>query len=737
MGFSTSMRKGYSYLFAILMLATSLAGCLGSEDIENTEVEEELEVEDTEPASDNNEDIVEEPEPVVRNWWCSSSGMGGHHVDPAYEGMTKGELSDEDCQSVNEQFAAAIAWAMQWPTLGEAEDDEFHMVVDYVEGMGTHHTRIGNFSMDDDFDPRDPEFPGTRMDSVFEYDKPEFLMYSGTESNSTLVGFAWYVKTNSTTPPEGFAGDNDWWHRHGSLCFRDETFQAAGEDLSDEECESGPATNVHLHDYWMVHAWIIEPWLQQYDVFANYHPCLSQEGPITDSGDHCWMEAMHGGMHEHEEEEQEEEKETPDDTEDGPCTIYANEGLQSTPNPSDWPIIVDDEWLYADGLTDIIYNESQDPDTAWDDDQSDDMASEEQEEIEDWMCGYYFGVKVPDGYDDTTKDYPVVIFLHGGHTSSAGEGHWLSGQFHIPDEDPYILVIPTKKEWDWEPQKILDLLTDVKSNLRVNEDRVYLTGLSMGGRGTFIVGSALPDQFAALMPLSPHHDPYSYVSLAADVSHLPIWMSFGNIDIVSSYYMATEMVDALEEEGAYIDFVTLEGWGHWGWEYLYSNEWVIDWLLAQERGTPHRYSPGITMQLELTLLDDETGTPVADKEVWIYHTYMDGQYYWPAEDLPVYDTEVDAAIDEVGSDGCSCWKLVTNESGVIILDTIVPGFEGGEGVSHIHLAWIEDFGDGVLLFDSVSEDFIEIYQSLYGDHVFYIETEMVDGVVHGQTVVNL
>ena len=96
MGFSTSMQKGYSYLFAILMLTTSLTGCLGSEDIENTEVEEELEVEETKLASDNNEDIEKEPDPVVRNWWCSSSGMGGHHVDPAYEGMTKGELSDED-----------------------------------------------------------------------------------------------------------------------------------------------------------------------------------------------------------------------------------------------------------------------------------------------------------------------------------------------------------------------------------------------------------------------------------------------------------------------------------------------------------------------------------------------------------------------------------------------------------------------------------------------------------------
>ena len=122
------MNKLYVAGIAFLL---SFTGCI--EDDKDTELEEEWEVEDTEPASD----IEKEPEPVVRNWWCSSSGMGGHHVDSAYENMTKGELSDEDCQLVNEQFAVAIAWAMQWPTLGEAENDGFHMVVDYVEGMGT------------------------------------------------------------------------------------------------------------------------------------------------------------------------------------------------------------------------------------------------------------------------------------------------------------------------------------------------------------------------------------------------------------------------------------------------------------------------------------------------------------------------------------------------------------------------------------------------------------------------
>ena len=58
-------------------------------------------------------------------------------------------------------------------------------------------------------------------------------------------------------------------------------------------------------------------------------------------------------------------------------------------------------------------------------------------------------------------------------------------------------------------EKISDLILDVSSNLKIDENRIYLTGLSMGGRGTFIVASELSDTFAAIMPFSPHHTPYS------------------------------------------------------------------------------------------------------------------------------------------------------------------------------------------------------------------------------------
>ena len=238
----------------------------------------------------------------MRPWWCHSTGTGhgegqehGDHLAPAYYGLTKGMLSWQDCIDVSEQFGDAIEWAMQWPTVADAEADGFHMAVDYVEGMGTHHVRLGDFSMDADFDPLDPEFPDTRMDGVFDFGQPEFLMYASSAQDAELVGFAWYVKTDPENPPTGFPGDNDWWHVHQVLCFTNSSFQAVGEDITDEECHSRGGTNVHLDDYWMTHAWIIEPWLTEFDVFTNHHPCLKQEGAESDQEDSCWEEASGTG----------------------------------------------------------------------------------------------------------------------------------------------------------------------------------------------------------------------------------------------------------------------------------------------------------------------------------------------------------------------------------------------------------------------------------------------------------
>jgi len=295
------MRSSAS-LLVLLLLSASLSGCMVEDDVvdEGKYIVDESELIDPEgPDYCGDFDGDGEPDcplsgyiPDTNPWWCNSTGIGGHHVDSSYEGMTKGELSSELCEILTYELKDAIEWSAQWPTLGDAEDAGYTMAVEYIEGMGTHHVMLNNFSMTSpDFNAEEPDFPGTRIDDVFEHEKPEFLMYGGEDRDSQLVGFAWLVHAPVDSPPEGFTGENDWWHRHESLCFRPSDFFMRGADINDETCENRDGVNVNLEEYWMVHAWIVRPWLTYDDVFTNHHPCLHEDGPEEDLEADCWGES--------------------------------------------------------------------------------------------------------------------------------------------------------------------------------------------------------------------------------------------------------------------------------------------------------------------------------------------------------------------------------------------------------------------------------------------------------------
>ena len=286
-----------SIVISILFLTSSLSGCISEDSIDRNFIEDESELyEDEELAVCGDLDGDGELDcplsgyiPNTMPWWCNSTGIGGHHVDPYYEGMEKDELNNSDCENLTEEFQSTLEWASQWSTLSDAESSGFHMMVGYTEGMGTHHTRIGNFSMNnDDFDKSNPEFPGTSIDENFDYSKPEFLMFAGEDADSELVGFAWLVKAPENSPPSGFTGDNDWWHRHESLCFQIDIMLVQGEDLTNAQCSDRGGENVLLGEYWMVHAWIVRPWLTTGDVFTNHHPCLTDDGAVTEDNHDCW-----------------------------------------------------------------------------------------------------------------------------------------------------------------------------------------------------------------------------------------------------------------------------------------------------------------------------------------------------------------------------------------------------------------------------------------------------------------
>ena len=256
-----------------------------------------------------------------------------------------------------------------------------------------------------------------------------------------------------------------------------------------------------------------------------------------------------------------------------PCNVTASMGLNSTNNPIEWSEFQSGTWLSVDGLTAVSYT-------------ADDYDNETEIVVDqrlDWMCGYTYSVKIPPAYN-SSYSYPVFAFLHGDIYDLNFYNNFLTNNFHMPEDDKYIIVRPSKLELDWDPKKVLDVIEDVKSNLNVDDDRVYLTGYSMGGRGTFIVAAALPEYFAAIMPLQPHHEPYSYLTLAEDVAHLPVWMSHGTNDSTSSYDMAAKMAENLSNLGSEIEFQTVVGGEHGGYLVIYNNPEIMQWILSHVRG---------------------------------------------------------------------------------------------------------------------------------------------------------
>ena len=134
------MRSSVS-LVVLLLLSVSLSGCLAEEDTieEGRFIVDESELIDPE-GSDYCGDFDGDGQPDcplsgyipdTNPWWCNSTGIGGHHVDLAYEGVTKGELGAELCEKLTYELKDAIEWEAKWPTLGDAEDTRYKMKEEY------------------------------------------------------------------------------------------------------------------------------------------------------------------------------------------------------------------------------------------------------------------------------------------------------------------------------------------------------------------------------------------------------------------------------------------------------------------------------------------------------------------------------------------------------------------------------------------------------------------------------
>jgi hypothetical protein len=229
-------------------------------------------------------------------WWCNSTEEIPVTQGPAvgttdwYAGTHKAPLTWSQCKGMSAQFDLARAYALQWPTEGAAEADGWKMATSYVPGMGTHHVRGGitpAMLADPSFNRLDPVLDAVGLDDVFDPTKPEVLQYDGNTASAKLVGFDYYVRTDTGLPPEGFPGNTDWWHHHPWICYRNADAAMIGFNTSDAACTSQGGTNVNMANYYMLHVWVLDDMTFEPDVFAGMIPCISGGTAVHDKNDPC------------------------------------------------------------------------------------------------------------------------------------------------------------------------------------------------------------------------------------------------------------------------------------------------------------------------------------------------------------------------------------------------------------------------------------------------------------------
>ncbi|MFT5384157.1 MAG: putative peptidase [Saprospiraceae bacterium] len=202
---------------------------------------------------------------------------------------------------------------------------------------------------------------------------------------------------------------------------------------------------------------------------------------------------------------------------------------------------------------------------------------------------------------NSSRKYPLVIFLHGsGERGDDNEAQLLWGVENFATDQnmklhPSIVIAPQcPKNEGWgnfsdsmtlqpsptHPMKlVLELINQAILQLPVDTNRIYITGLSMGGFGTFDAIARNPNLFAAAVPVCGGGD----ILKAKSISHIPIWIFLGAEDPVVNPVYSLSMLEALREVGAHPGFTLYPEVGHFAWIAAYSDEMMMEWLFRQRK----------------------------------------------------------------------------------------------------------------------------------------------------------
>lgn len=195
---------------------------------------------------------------------------------------------------------------------------------------------------------------------------------------------------------------------------------------------------------------------------------------------------------------------------------------------------------------------------------------------------------LPKDYDQ--KDaWPLLLFLHGsgerGDDLKKVKVHGPPKLIAAGKEFPFIVVSPQcpTRSRGWQPHELSALLDEIVEKYKVDKDRIYVTGLSMGGFGTWSLAAFSPDRFAALVPICGGGDP----NTARRISHIAVWVFHGAKDPTVPLERSEKMVEALKKAGSNVKFTIYPEARHDSWTQAYNDPELYKWLLQQKR-TPRK-----------------------------------------------------------------------------------------------------------------------------------------------------
>ncbi len=181
---------------------------------------------------------------------------------------------------------------------------------------------------------------------------------------------------------------------------------------------------------------------------------------------------------------------------------------------------------------------------------------------------------------------PLILQLHGAGERGLG-GEQLSkvdvngfSQLWKTGEYSCLAILPqcpADSFWAARVESILKFLDQILAHYDVDESRIYLTGMSMGGYGTWFTAMAAPERFAAIAPICG-----GGMAWNAGVLNMPVWTFHGTQDPLVSLHQTEEMVAALENCGGNVRYTRMEGVGHDVWVDA-CREPLLNWLLEQKK----------------------------------------------------------------------------------------------------------------------------------------------------------